>query len=230
MNRSALAVAASLLAIAPRAATAGARSWLDRSPPANWNGPGAKVPPAPAPAGDLPTAARCRGGVARPPENAIERQVTAAGWTLFGGAEKMGRTRMVSGCTSVDGMCRPLGYQVFVFVDGKFSGTLAPRPMDARTDGSANRQRLLSPEAVSAEFSRYSATDALCCPSRVATVLYRVRQADGGPLVVPTSILTVPEAPSGAGSCGAPPTASAPGAPGPSGGPSGSCGQAASPR
>lgn len=210
MRRAARALTVFLAVAASPGSAAGPHSWLEGSPLVNWNRPGARIPRAPAPAGDLPTAERCRGGVARPAENALEREVTRAGWTLFGGAEANGRTRMVSGCTSVDGMCRPLGYQLFVFVDGRFAGTLSPRPMDSRADGSVRLGRLLSSRAVSAEIARYAAADALCCPSRVSTVLYELRETAGGPLLVPTSVTTAPEATSPAGACGAPPTATSP--------------------
>ena len=161
--------------------------------------------------------------MARPPEDAVERQVAAAGWTLFGGAETSGRTRMISGCTSVDGMCRPAGYQVFVFVDGKFAGTLSPRPMEPRTDGAALAQRLLSADAVASEFARYAAANPLCCPSRVATVIYRVQRGPGGPVLVAESVVAASE-PGRAGSCAAPGSASS-AAPDPTGG---SCGRTGS--
>ena len=37
--------------------------------------------------------------------------------------------------SNADGMCRPLGYQFFLFVGDDFAGTLSPAPMDSRTDG-----------------------------------------------------------------------------------------------
>ena len=44
---------------------------------------------------------------------------------------------MISGLAAYDGMCRPLGYQSFVFVDGVFAGTVSPEPMNSRTTGAA---------------------------------------------------------------------------------------------
>jgi len=203
MDRKPFLACAALTALALASPARVAPGWLDAASPAGWNRAGARVPRAPARRGDPPTVARCRGGVARPPENAAERQIAAAGWTLFGGAEASGTTQMMSGCTSVDGMCRPAGYQVFVFVGGRFAGTLSPGPMEPRADGSARVQRLLSADAVAAEFARYAPADALCCPSRVATVIFRVERSGAGPVVVPSSVVSAPE-PGQAGSCAAP--------------------------
>jgi len=194
----ALAWAAVLLAVGPARAQPGAPAWLEGTHPAGWNRPGAGVPEAPPPAGDLPDVARCRNASARPPGDAVERLVAASGWTLFGAAQEAGGARMVSACTSVDGMCRPLGYQVFVFVDGRFAGTLSPRPMDARGDGSATAQRFLSPVSVVAEFSRYAPSDPLCCPSRFATVSYELRRTARGPVLVPTHVTTAASGRAGA--------------------------------
>ena len=81
---------------------------------------------------------------------------------------------MVLGRSGVDGMCRPLGFQGFVFSGGRFAGTLAPRPMDSRSDGAAQAPELWSAGTLSVTFSRYTGRDPLCCPSRVSTVQYRI--------------------------------------------------------
>ncbi|HVP66510.1 MAG TPA: LppP/LprE family lipoprotein [Anaeromyxobacteraceae bacterium] len=183
------------LAIFCLPAAGGAASWLDASPPAQWNRAGAPVPSAPPPAGDLPTAARCRGTASRLPRGSEEQELASAGWTLFGNAQEAGGTLLVKACTSVDGMCRPLGYQVFVFVGGQFAGTLAPGPMFARSEGNEVRERLVSPDAVVAEFARYAPADPLCCPSRVTTVTYAVHRGSGPPVLVPTRSRTAATVP-----------------------------------
>ena len=73
-----------------------------------------------------------------------------------------------------DGMCRPLQYQDFVFVGGVFAGTLAPAPMDTRTDGAINRVSLTSATQLTAEYARYGKSDALCCPSRTTRVNFDI--------------------------------------------------------
>jgi hypothetical protein len=86
-------------------------------------------------------------------------------------------------------MCRPWQYQAFVFVDGKFAGTLAPDVMNARTDGSYFTAKSGDADApLVAEFNRYTDRDPLCCPSRRATVSYRIDTSAAGPLVVPLRV------------------------------------------
>ena len=115
-----------------------------------------------------------------------------AGWTLFGPAQLFAATTVVMAKANVDGMCRPLRYQAFVFVDGRFAGTLSPVPMDSRTDGALSIVRLFRANEMVAEFTRYAATDALCCPSRTSTVIYRIDAAPRAPVVTPVSISTSP--------------------------------------
>ena len=64
----------------------------------------------------------------------------------------------------------------FVFVRGIFAGTLAPRPMDSRTDGALGRVSLQSPTRLTAEYARYEKSDALCCPSRTTRVTFDIAQ------------------------------------------------------
>jgi prolyl oligopeptidase len=179
----------------PAAATepgSGRATWLDGSL-ANWNRVGSTVPRAPAPAGDPATAGRCA-RQARPPGSAEDRAVAAAGWTLFGPRQSFGETTVVQGLSGFDGMCRPLGYQAFVFVGKLFAGTLAPSPMNARSDGAAGPLALDEPSRLTADFARYGPTDPLCCPSRVDAVAYRVAREKDGPLLVPAEVTRGAEA------------------------------------
>ena len=73
-------------------------------------------------------------------------------------------------------MCRPRQYQEFVFVRGIFAGTLSPVPMDSRTDGALGRVTIPAADRVQAEYSRYGATDPLCCPSRITTVVFEIEK------------------------------------------------------
>ncbi|MFN0151544.1 MAG: LppP/LprE family lipoprotein [bacterium] len=174
------------------------RSWLDKATTmrngaqnAAWNRAGAPVPPVPRRDGaaSAADAVRCR-ETARRPMLAPDRAVSEAGWTLFGAAQVYGRTTVVKARSAVDGMCRPLGYQVFVFHDGKFAGTLSPIPMDARTDGAETIVRVLSEEEIVAEFARYAPDDALCCPSATSRVTYTIERTGDAARVLATEAVT----------------------------------------
>ena len=91
-----------------------------------------------------------------------------------------------------DGMCRPMGYQSFVFVNGAFAGTLSPKPMDARTDSSIQSLSIAMYDAdeFSVDYSRYSPDDPLCCPSATTNVTFQITSAGGHARVVPQSATT----------------------------------------
>ena len=152
-----------------------ARSWLD-SPLLDWNREGAEFPPLPPPvgAGQSPLDSRCRDQL-RQPAVAAERAVVKLGWTLYGPAQSFSSARLFTALASVDGMCRPLGYQAFVYVEGRYAGTLSPMPMNSRTDSALTTVRLVSATRIVAEFARYRDTDPLCCPSSISTVIYSLR-------------------------------------------------------
>ena len=179
----------------PGAARAGS-TWPG-GPPTPWNTPGMAVPRAPAAdrLGSSPTDPPC-GELARPPETDGDRALVAAGWTLYGTYEAGWGITAVRATAAVDGMCRPIGYQDFVFVDGAFAGTIAPLPMNARTDGAAS---LATPsaqgEGVTAQFARYTEADPLCCPSATTHVDYRIDRSGPSPVLVPTTATRLPRPP-----------------------------------
>jgi LppP/LprE lipoprotein len=187
-----LALAAALGGCAGAQAARTTSGWFD-APLTGWNRAGAPVPLAPAPQGNPPGLGRC-GESVRAPTTEEDRAVAAAGWTLFGPEPAREAIVVVQGMTSVDGMCRPLGFQAFVFANGRFAGTLSPVPMNSRTDGAQTRVELTSPPGIAADFARYAEGDPLCCPSRVSHVTYRLEGgADGGqPVVVPLRVVTQP--------------------------------------
>jgi hypothetical protein len=172
------------------AQTPRAEIWLDR-PLANWNTAGAPVPTAPA--ANEPTAAVIRRCALKPPRTtAGERAVESAGWIPFWNVDHQlvrHDVEIVGGMGAADGMCRPLAYNLFVFVAGRFAGTLSPTPMDSRLDGSAGVVRA-APPLIAADFARYASGDALCCPWSRVTVRYGVERAPTGPLVIPQDIRT----------------------------------------
>jgi hypothetical protein len=157
--------------------------WLD-APLINWNPAGRPIPPAARGDWTPPNDPMCV-RLNRPPETAEDRAVAAAGWTLWGPYERGWGVSFVRGLAGYDGMCRPMDYQVFVFVDGAYAGTIAPLPMASRSDGSGDA-RLDAGGEVSATFTRYAPTDALCCPSRPSVwVTYRIERTPFGPSLVP---------------------------------------------
>ncbi len=97
-----------------------------------------------------------------------------------------------------------MAYQAFVFVDGRYAGTLSPELMHSRSDGSLIWDvKFTGDRTFAVEFARYSETDPLCCPSRISTVTYQLR--DGrNPRVVATNVTTAPVPPADS----SPPTSS----------------------
>ncbi|MGK7944600.1 MAG: LppP/LprE family lipoprotein [Microcystaceae cyanobacterium] len=161
-------------------------SWLEQEKPQNWNQAGASIPQAPK-NDEYSNLERC-GEQARQPSTPEDQALVKAGWTLFGPIQVYGKTTLRSAMSNADGMCRPMGYQEFVFVEGKFAGTLSPIPMSSRTDGSAIRTYIPQENRLTTVFNRYSATDALCCPSRTNNVSYTIEYQKGKPVVIPQQI------------------------------------------
>ena len=186
-----IAVLGFALADTPSARADGA--WLD-GPLQNWNQPNQPVPIAPVVQNE-PGNPQCLNTV-RSPETDEDRAVAAAGWKLVGTFQGGFGAMVVTATTDFDGMCRPNGFQVFVFYHENFVGTVSPDLMVSRTDGSLQRVFLSAsitasePPALNADFSRYSEQDALCCPSRVSSVNYSIEFAGGGWVLVPTSVST----------------------------------------
>lgn len=188
-----LSMAVLALAGADAEAQTAASRWLDAKTIANWNKPGMAIPKGPK-SGYAEEVAACqkRGAEERPKAQptAETRQVTAAGWLGAVVEKRMGDTILVSARNGADGMCRPMDYQYFVFVRGRYAGTLAPRPMSSRTDGSGWPEEKPEARSIKVEFARYRKDDALCCPARTSTVTFEIRDVQGGPLVVPADVVT----------------------------------------
>lgn len=165
--------------------------WLDQQPPAQWNRQGMPVPVTRAATADEIGNPRCLDQV-RPAETDEDRVVTDAGWYLVGGYQGGWGMIVVTGASSFDGMCRPLGYQIFVFAYGAFAGTLSPAPMDSRTDGAAGRVTISGPDRLTVQFSRYAPDDPLCCPSAQSFAEFHVDYTGDPPVVVLDSTFTQP--------------------------------------
>jgi len=160
-------------------------SWLDAPTPASWNTPGATIPSAPKLEGTVDP--RCR-TLARTPESEADRRLAALGWDLIGAYQGGWGVLIIGATAGYDGMCRPRAYQDFVFAGGAFAGTLAPQPMDSRTDGALSRVTLQDSRRLVAEYARYDAKDALCCASRTASVAFELEP--NSTLVRPVSVST----------------------------------------
>ncbi|RJG19227.1 META domain-containing protein [Massilia cavernae] len=150
------------------------------SPLSNWNRQGLALLqlPRPSPQGDSANTAKCRANQVRQPASAAEKALVRRGWLMYGPVYSYDSTRIVTALSGFDGMCRPLGYQAFVYWDGRYAGTLSPVPMNSRTDGALTSIHLNGPGRFSADFARYRESDALCCPSRVDSVAYAFRRDD----------------------------------------------------
>jgi hypothetical protein len=177
----ALGVAARLGAQAPH--------WLDR-PLENWNRAGAALPSGDADAAVVKEAReRCRLAAPATPGG---RRLASAGWIAQPHLDRelmKGEVEILAGAASLDGACAPQAFNLFVFVGERFAGTLSPSPMSPSADGYSGPVRFTA-DGISAEFARYKAGDASCCPSARMAVQYRIDNNSGAPTVVPLTVRT----------------------------------------
>jgi len=156
--------------------------WLDQNPLPNWNSRSrAILQTEKMPAGEL---AQC-GKFVRQPTLPADKLLAKYGWTLVGPAQVYGKTTVVSWAQGFDGMCRPRGFQTLVFVGNRVAGTLSPGPMDSRTDGSLVNVKMTSETTLTAEYVRYRASDALCCPYKVEAVTFVIKPDGANFLLTP---------------------------------------------
>ncbi|WP_224361965.1 LppP/LprE family lipoprotein [Hyalangium versicolor] len=161
------------------------RSWLDSSS-LRWN-VGSNIPLT-EPTQPLDRA-RCKAEILSANTDE-ERRVEGAGWMLVEPTRRAGALALVKGTQAFDGECRPTAFQVFVFSEGQFAGTVAPQPMERQADGELLQARVEDDGTVMADFARYRAKDPLCCPSRTATVSYRIDHVGATPILLPERIST----------------------------------------
>ena len=129
---------------------------------------------------------RCAAQV-RQPTLPQDKLLTKMGWTLTGAAHVFGNTTVVTAAEAFDGMCRPLKFDTYVFVGNRVAGTLSPGQMDSRTDGSLVNVQLTGEKNLTAEYVRYQASDALCCPYKTEAVTFVIKPDAGNFLLVPES-------------------------------------------
>ena len=185
-----LLFAISFVVLLPSATSAEDRAgaWLD-SAPIQWNEPGISLPKLPQDVNRNIAPDYCK-AFQQSVNSQEERAVADAGWIVVASSQGGDRMTVVVGAASEDGMCRPDPYQNFVFVRGKFAGTLSPRLMGARADGSVNKVEFAGPRTIMAYFSRYTGADSLCCPSQVSEATYEIRERSGKPVLVLVSVRT----------------------------------------
>jgi hypothetical protein len=179
------ALALALVASMPSAAQAqDSGSWLDQ-PLVGWNQAGMPIP-APAPPAGFTLNPSCASTLrwASTPE---DQALVDADWSLqppyLGG---WGMTAII-GSSAYDGMCRPLAFNEFVFVDGVLAGTISPELMNSRTSGAGSITSMQNGR-VTARYVRYALTDPLCCPSMPAVdVTFEIQSTADGPVLVPVS-------------------------------------------
>jgi len=169
-------------------------AWLDQPTITSWNTGTQDIPHAPRV--EEAVNPRCR-ETARPPQTDEDRQVRDGWWDLVGAFQGRWDMLVVQGAAAYDGMCRPMQYQAFVFVGGRFAGTLAPAPMDSRTDGALSHVTLHGPGQLTAEYLRYAESDPRCCPSRITHVTFGI--APDPPAVHARSATTSPTTGAGDG-------------------------------
>ncbi len=164
-------------------------SWLD-APLASWNKVGAALSKAPITSTDRDKVMKtCDLKLGR--STPAERALADAGWIPFRNFDQQlaqGDIEIMDGMSGADGMCRPMGYNIFVFVGGSFAGTLSPNLMSSRSDASSGAVRILDADTVSAEFVRYTDKDPLCCASSRVTVRYRIDRTGRQPVVMPLDV------------------------------------------
>src|SRR5262245_34448001 len=119
--------------------------WLD-SHAKSWNRPGMVLPHAPdIDQDEIPPMCKPLPHRTATPE---ERALTTRGWLVFASVQDGHGITVVGASANLDGMCRPDQYQDFVFVGGKFAGTLSPTLMGARSDGGAVKISFPGPDKI----------------------------------------------------------------------------------
>ena len=166
-------------------------TWLDR-PMSNWNVSGRAMPRAAINGETISEIAKRCALLPVTRSTSGERIVADAGWLPFYTFDRQIVQRdveILGGLAGADGMCRPVDFNVFVFVGGQLAGTLSPADMVSRTDASiAGGIRLADDDTIAAEFARYRETDPLCCPTERVTVRYRIDRKATPPVVVPAGV------------------------------------------
>jgi hypothetical protein len=93
---------------------------------------------------------------------------------------------VVGGMTAASPGCEPESFNLFVFVDGSFAGTVSRAAMTPSKDGAAGAVRISGADTLTVEFARYLPGDAECCPSSRERTSYKIEKTGTGPTMVVT--------------------------------------------
>jgi hypothetical protein len=189
MQRRRHTIASMFMAVVALVATAGAQnaaSWLDR-PLTAWNKPAAPVPSPPQKPTQPPALIkRCR--MTSAAQSTGGSILASAGWIPYLHQDRaLARDgiEVIGGLTDAGTACEPVGFNLFVFVNGRFAGTLSPVSMTAGRDSVAGAVRLVNADSLTTEFARFAPGDLECCPSTRVRVTYRIERGEQ-PIVVAT--------------------------------------------
>lgn len=93
---------------------------------------------------------------------------------------------VIGGMTAATPGCAPERFNLFVFAEGKFAGTVASTAMTPSRDEAAGAVRVTGADTITVEFARYLPGDPECCPSSRERVSYRIETKGAGPTLVAT--------------------------------------------
>jgi hypothetical protein len=93
---------------------------------------------------------------------------------------------VIGGMTAASPGCVAESFNLFVFVDGSFAGTVSRAAMTPARDAVAGAVRITGADTLTVEFARYRAGDSECCPSSRERVSYRIENTGAGPMLVAT--------------------------------------------
>jgi hypothetical protein len=161
--------------------------WLDRAMAA-WNQPAADVPMAPKGA-EAQAVLDKRCGSSTLATSTTADAIRKAGWVPFLHQDRSiarDDVEVIGGMSAASPGCEPTVFNLFAFAGGRFAGTVSPMVMTQNRDGVAGAVRIAGADALTAEFARYTASDAECCPSSRVRVTYRIERTSARPTLVPT--------------------------------------------
>jgi len=93
---------------------------------------------------------------------------------------------VVGGMTAATPGCEPESFNLFVFVDGAFAGTLSRTAMTPSRNSVAGAVRITGADSLTVEFATFTASDAACCPSSRERVSYLIDKKGAGATLVAT--------------------------------------------
>jgi hypothetical protein len=164
-----------------------AGGWLDR-PMTAWNQPAASVPVAQK-GTEAQAALDRRCGSSTLATSTTADFIRKAGWVPFLHQDRSiarDDVEVIGGMSAASPGCEPTVFNLFVFVVGRFAGTVSPMVMTQNRDGAAGAVRITGPDALTTEFARYTATDSECCPSSRVRVTYRIDRTGSRTTLLPT--------------------------------------------